>query len=79
MELTIILVIVIGLGWVFRKTLKEWADRAEQVSSVTSNEVFVDIEERNAALDDRITDQLINKSSSAKVKLAALKAGATLD
>lgn len=75
MEIIIIALILAGAAWVFRKTLKVWAERAEQISEVTSEEVYVDIQQRVADLDDLITDELITKNISAKAKLAALKAG----
>lgn len=75
MELVLILVVIIGLAWIFRKTLKVWADRAEEISEVTSDEVFVNTQQRIADLDDLITDELITKNISAKAKLSALKSG----
>lgn len=75
MEFILLAVVFVTFVWIFRKTFKQWADTAEEMSSVSADEVFVSTRQRKARLDDLITDDLIIKNASANTKLTMLRNG----
>lgn len=78
MELVVIAVLVVLVGWIFRKSFKVWAERAEEISLVTSKEVEVSNAEREAKLASKITDQLLVDCELVDSRLALLRARKSL-
>ncbi len=74
MELVSILIIALAIAiiWIFRKMIKEWADRAQEVSAVTSYEVKKSSIDRmsKVTLSDGILEKAIaNKTAMDSIDL----------
>lgn len=64
------LIVVIAVIWMFRKVFKDWADRAHEVSTVTSMEVKKSSVERMAKI--TVADEVLEKAVANKTALDAI-------
>lgn len=68
--LVAVAIAIIAIIWMFRKVIKEWADRAQEVSAVTSYEVKKSSIDRMSKI--KVTEETLSTALANKTSLDAI-------